>query len=113
MLRLAGLKIEAEADELAQIYTGTFAVARGSTKEVYEMADGRRFDMNGRWTAVTVKEDGKWKLLAIHSGTNFLDNPVLTAIEKSTLYVGAGGAAAGVVAGLALGLFIGRRRAKV
>ena len=32
--------MEAEADETAQIYTGTFAVARGSTKERYEL---------GRW----------------------------------------------------------------
>ena len=31
------------ADESAQIYTGTFAVARGGTKEVYELGDGRTY----------------------------------------------------------------------
>ena len=75
--------MDAEADELAQIYTGTFAVARGSTKERYELADGRGFDMQGRWTATAIKEDGQWKVLAIHTGTNFLDNPVINAIERN------------------------------
>jgi ketosteroid isomerase-like protein len=111
LLRMSKVNIEAEADELSQIQTGTFAVARGSTKELYEMADGRRFDMRGRWTATAIKEDGQWKLLAIHSGTNFLDNPVLTAVEKSTAYVGAGGLAVGLALGSFLGFLVGRRRA--
>jgi ketosteroid isomerase-like protein len=111
ILRMGKVTIEAEADELSQIYTGTFAVARGSTKELYEMADGRRFDMRGRWTATAMKEDGQWKLLAIHSGTNFLDNPVLTAVEKSTTYFGAGGLAVGLVLGLLLGLRFRHRHA--
>jgi len=56
LLRMARVHIEAEADELSQIQTGTFAVARGSTNELYELADGRRFDMRGRWTATAIKE---------------------------------------------------------
>jgi ketosteroid isomerase-like protein len=110
LLRLARVTMEAEADELSQIYTGTFGVARGSTKEVYEMADGRRFDMRGRWTATVIKDDGQWKLLAIHDGTSFLDNPVLTAVEKGTLPFGLGGLAVGLVLGLAMGFLAGRRR---
>ena len=109
-LRMAKVEMAAEADELSQIYTGTFAVARGSTTETYELTDGRRFEMKGRWTATAIKEDGVWKLLAIHDGTSFLDNPVLAAIEKSTLKVGAIGGALGVVIGLGLGLLVSRRR---
>ena len=111
LLRMAKVTIAAEADELSAIYTGTFAVARGSTKELYELADGRRFDMRGRWTATAIKDDGQWKLLAIHSGTNFLDNPVLTAVEKSTATFGAGGAGLGLVVGSLLGFLVGRRHA--
>lgn len=111
LLRMSKVNIEAEADELSQIQTGTFAVARGSTKELYELADGRRFDMRGRWTATALKEAGGWKLLAIHSGTNFLDNPVLTAVEKSTAYTGAGGLGVGIVVGWLLGALVRRRRA--
>jgi hypothetical protein len=111
LLRMSRIQMQAEADELSQIYTGTYAVARGSTQERYELADGRSFDMRGRWTAVAAKEDGQWKVVAVHSGTNFLDNPVITAIEKSTATVGAGGLAVGLVLGLALGFLAGRRRA--
>jgi len=109
ILRMKAVTMEAEADELSQIYTGTFAVARGSTKERYELADGRSFDMRGRWTATAIKDGGQWKLLALHGGTNFLDNPVLAAVEKSTAYTGAGGFAVGLALGV-LGSFLIRRK---
>lgn len=104
--------MEAEADEAAQIYVGTFAVARGSTKERYELADGRGFDIDGRWTATAVKENGRWTVLAVHSGVNFLDNPVVNAIERHSLTFAAGTAAVGAVIGFLLGFFIRRHRAK-
>jgi hypothetical protein len=109
-LRLTKVQMSAEADELAQIYTGTFAVARGSTKERYELGDGRGFDIDGRWTATAIKENGEWKLLAIHDGTNFISNPVINAIERHTLTFTAGGAVAGLACGFLLGFFIRRRR---
>ena len=113
ILRMKEFSIKAEADELSSIYTGTFAMTRGSTLERYELADGRAFDMKGRWTAVSIKEtDGKWKVLGIHMGTNFLDNPVLNAIERSTLWFGAGGAGLGLLVGFAGGWLFFRRRAK-
>lgn len=110
LLKLSRLEMQAEADELAQIYTGTFAVARGSTKERYEMADGRGFDIQGRWTATAIKENGRWSVLAIHDGTNFLDNPVINAIERNALNVAFAGAGIGAVVGCVFGFFIGRRR---
>jgi hypothetical protein len=110
ILRINKLTMEAEADEPAQIYTGTFAVARGSTKEVYELGDGRTFTIPGRWTATTIKSGGQWKILAVHTGVNFIDNPVLTAIEKSTLYFAAGGVAVGLVIGFLAGFFVRRKR---
>lgn len=102
-LKMKKASIGAEADDLSQIYEGTFAVTKGSTKEHYEMADGRNFDIAGRWTAVSIKENGEWKLLAVHTGTNFLDNPVLNAIEKSVLWFGVGGAAGGLILGFIVG----------
>jgi ketosteroid isomerase-like protein len=111
VLRISRLTIAAEADELSQIYTGTVAVARGSTKERYELGDGRIFDLAGRWTGVAIKDDGGWKLLAVHTGTNFLDNPVLTAVEKTTVYFGGAGLAIGAPLGFLVGFFVRRRRA--
>jgi hypothetical protein len=110
VLRINKITMEAEPDELAQIYTGTFAVARGGTKEVYELGDGRTYTIPGRWTATAIKDNGQWKVLAVHTGVNFIDNPVMTAVEKSTLYFGAGGVAVGAVIGFLLGFFIHRKR---
>ena len=110
LLRLRHFRIQAEADEMAQIYTGTFAVARGSTKERYELADGRGFDFDGRWTATAIKDNGQWKVLAIHAGTNFLDNPVTNAIERNTMTFAGVGAIVGAIAGFLFGFFIRRRQ---
>ena len=41
------------------------------------------FDFVTRWTAVMVRsDDDKWRLRAIHFGTNHLDNPVLTKVRQ-------------------------------
>ena len=110
VLRLKQVALAADADELSQIYEGTFALTKGATKEHYELADGRAFDMNGRWTGVSIKENGQWKLLAVHMGINFLDNPVLAAIEKSLVWFTAAGTGLGMRAGFALGWFFRRSR---
>jgi|tagenome__1003787_1003787.scaffolds.fasta_scaffold20928115_3 hypothetical protein len=112
LLRLRHFRIQAEADEMAQIYTGTFAVARGSTKERYELADGRGFDFDGRWTATAIKTNGQWKVLAIHAGANFLDNPVINAIERNTMTLAAVSTVVGVIVGFLLGFFLRRRQTK-
>ncbi len=112
-LRMKSVSITADADELSRIYTGTFALTRGSTKERYELADGRAFDMKGRWTAISLKEpDGNWKVLGIHLGTNFLDNPVLSAVERNVLWFGAGGVGLGLLGGFGGGWLFWRRRAR-
>jgi hypothetical protein len=112
LVRLTRIQMDAEADELAQIYNGTLAVARGSTMERYELADGRGFDIQGRWTATAIKEDERWTVVAIHAGTNFLDNPVINAIERNALLFAIAGAGIGAIAGSLFGFFIGRRRAR-
>jgi ketosteroid isomerase-like protein len=109
-LKMKKVSISAEADDYSQIFQGTFAVNKGSTKEHYELADGRMFDMNGRWTAVTMKENGQWKLVAVHMGTNFLDNPVLSAVENSIKWLVAAAAALGLAAGFLAGWFVKRAR---
>jgi ketosteroid isomerase-like protein len=110
LLRINRIQMRADADELSQIYTGTFAVARGRTVERYELADGRGFDIAGRWTATAMKEDGKWTVLAVHDGTNFLDNPVINAIERKLVTFAGAGAASGAVLGFLLGFFVRRFR---
>ena len=110
LLRMESIAFEAEADALSTSYTGTFAVTTGTTVEAYTLADGRAFDIYGRWTAVTVEEPDGWKLAAFHSGTNFLDNPVLRATGASVTRIAALVGATGLAIGLVAGWFLGRRR---
>jgi len=92
-----------------RIIDGRFAIAHGRDREVYEMATGQTYKMTSRWTAALVKEDGQWKVAAFHSGVNFLDNPVLAAAGKSSLYMGLAGLVAGLLAG-ASGMYFWRRK---
>jgi ketosteroid isomerase-like protein len=89
----------------------SWGLVRGSGVEAYTLADGRVFDMVTRWTAVMQKDaDGKWRLRSIHIGTNFLDNPILTAAKSALRNVGLAAGGGGVLAGGILGFFIGRRK---
>jgi ketosteroid isomerase-like protein len=89
----------------------TFGIVRGGGEEDYILADGRKFDMRTRWTATVVKDtDGKWRIRALHIGTNFLDNPLLAKAEASLTTFGIGGLVIGGVIGLLVGVWMGRRR---
>ena len=106
------LDMKLEADKLTELSADrTWGLVRGKGLEHYEAKDGDQFDFVTRWTAVLVRnDDGKWRLRAIHFGTNNLDNPVLTKVKGTLLRNGIIGAAAALVAGLALGYAVGRRR---
>lgn len=94
-----------EADKLTQIYGGKIGVVRGRNTESYELATGKTYTIKSRWTATLIKDDGRWKILTIHNGVNFVDNPVLAAVEQASLYLGIGGILAGLLAGLFFGWF--------
>jgi len=109
---LQKLEMKLEADELTEFYADkTIGIVYGSGEEDYVLADGRSFAMKTRWTATVAKGmDGKWSILALHIGTNFLDNPLLTEIENAVKDYAIKGAVGGLVVGLLLGFLIGRRR---
>ena len=89
----------------------TYGIVQGSGEENYTLADGRFFPMKTRWTATVIKDsDGRWRIRAIHIGTNFLDNPILAKAEKSLVWAGGIGAAAGVLTAGVLAWLICRRR---
>jgi ketosteroid isomerase-like protein len=109
---LKKLGMELKADALTEFYADkTVGIVRGTGSEFYELADGRTYPMETRWTATVVKDDdGKWRILALHIGTNFLDNALLSAaVDQAKSYV-IRGAVIGLLVGLLLGLLLGRRR---
>jgi hypothetical protein len=109
---LKTLRMSLEADALTEFYADkTFGVVRGSGQEDYVLSDERFFPMETRWTATVSKDDdGRWRILTLHIGTNFLDNPILSMAENSAKYFGAGGAVVGLLLGLFFGFMWGRRK---
>jgi hypothetical protein len=109
---LKKLKMTLTADAPTELYGNkTFGIVRGSGNEDYVLSDTRFFPMKTRWTATVIKDtDGKWRILALHIGTNFLDNPILAVAENSAKYFAAGGAVVGLLLGVLIGVFWKRRK---
>jgi ketosteroid isomerase-like protein len=109
---LKKLDMHLTADALTELSPDkTWGLVRGSGVENYTLADGRQYPMKTRWTAVLVKEaDGKWRLRAIHIGTNFLDNPILDDAKHAVVRYASIAGVVALVVGLFLGFLIGRRK---
>jgi len=106
------MEMKLDADKLTELSADkSWGLVRGKSLEHYEAKDGDLFDFVNRWTAVMIRDDdGKWRLRAIHFGTNNLDNPVLTKVKNTLVREGIIGAVVCLVVGLLLGWWIGRRR---
>jgi ketosteroid isomerase-like protein len=108
------MEMKLDADRLTELSPDkSWGLVRGKALEHYEAKDGDLFDFVTRWTAVMVRDDdGKWRLRAIHFGTNNLDNPVLTKVKNTLVRDGIIAAIASLLVGLALGWWFGRRRGR-
>ena len=111
---LKKLDIKLTPDSLTELYgdpaNPTWGLVYGSGVENYQLSDGRFLPMKTRWTATVIKEpDGKWRILALHIGANFYDNPIFAAVKDSTKYYAAGGLIVGLLFGV-LGMVLFRRR---
>ena len=109
---LKKLEMTFTADTLTELSLDrTWGIVRGSGLERYTLADGRQYNMPTRWTATVVKEsDGKWRLRAIHFGTNFLDNPILTEAKSAVVKYASIAGGAGLILGGLLGFLLSRRK---
>lgn len=109
---LKKLDMHFNADTLTELSPDkTWGLVRGSGIENYTLADGRQYAMKTRWTAVLTKEaDGKWRLRAIHIGTNFLDNPILDDAKHAVVKYASIAGVVGIVLGLLIGFLVGRRK---
>ncbi len=98
-------------DDLTQFYGGgSLGIVRGAGDENYYLADERYFEMKTRWTATVIKDsDNRWRILTLHIGTNFLDNPILDMAEQSLRKAGIAGGIAGLLLGVVI-MFLVRRR---
>lgn len=112
---LKKLDLKLNADTLTHLYPDpanpSWGLVYGSGVENYQLSDGRYLPMKTRWTATVIKEpDGKWRILALHIGANFYDNPIFAAVKDSTKYYAAGGLAVGLLLGAFLMIFLRRKK---
>lgn len=109
---LKKLEIKLEADALTELSPDkSWGIVRGKGIEKYILSDGRHYELHTRWTATMVKEeDGRWRIRAIHIGTDFLNNPILAEAEGAISKVGIAGALGGLVIGGFAGWFIRRKK---
>ena len=103
---IAKVQHEFEADHLSILLSPDIAINRGTAMGTYSFTDGAEFVVNCRWTATMARKDGAWTVIAFQFGPSIFDNPVVDAL-KGWIYKGVGIAG---VAGLLIGLLIGRRR---
>jgi len=106
------MEMKLDADRLTELSPDkSWGLVRGRALEHYEAKDGDLFDFVERWTAVLVRgDDGKWRLRAIHFGTNHLDNPVLTKVQRTLTRYAVAAAGASLAVGLLLGWWLARRQ---
>ena len=111
---MRAMEMKLDADSLTELSPDkSWGLVRGKALEHYEAKDGDVFDFGTRWTAVMVRsDDGKWRLRAIHFGTNHLDNPVLTKVQRTLIRDGIIAALVTLSIGLALGWWLGRRSSR-
>jgi ketosteroid isomerase-like protein len=92
-------------DELTLLYGADTGVCFGSSEEQFKLANGKRLNLKGRWSATLVKDDGRWLVANLHASTNLFDNVLLTVAKKAVWW-------AGIISlglGLIVGVVVGRR----
>ena len=78
-----GMATTLTADILTTFVAPDVGYCYGTSNDVYTLKNKRRIAVENRWSAVVVREEGKWKVAVVHVGVNFLDNPVLRVESMS------------------------------
>jgi ketosteroid isomerase-like protein len=109
---LKKVEMKLTADDLTELYAdNTIGIVRGTGQENYILADSRKYEMLTRWTATVIRtDDGNWRILSLHIGTNFLDNPVLDKAENALIYIAIGSFILGLVVMLILSMVRQKRK---
>jgi uncharacterized protein (TIGR02246 family) len=102
------LTVSFDADALTILYGGDTGIAYGSSNDHYDLTDGGKFDIRGRWSCTLVREGNRWLIANFHYSANVFNNPIL---ERTRMYLIGAAIAAGII-GLLLGWFLGRRARK-
>lgn len=95
-----GYTVSPTADELTILYdNGNTGIVFGNSVPRYKLL-GKDFELNNRWTATLVREDGRWLIASYHVSANVLDNPLLNMAKQAAYWIGGIALVVGVVLGL-------------
>jgi len=94
---------EIKVDELTILHGGDTGICFGSSREQFKLTNGKTLDVEGRWSATLVKEDGRWLVANLHASTNLFDNVLLNLAKKAAWITGMVSLAVGVVVGWIVG----------
>lgn len=101
---LADLQVDPIPDAPA-VFHGDTAIATLSSADRFIFRNGKEFLVQNQYTATLVKQEGAWRLVALHGGANAFNNPISYQFQNLLI----GGAAVAGVGGLLLGLALGRK----
>ncbi|WP_321476135.1 DUF4440 domain-containing protein [uncultured Paludibaculum sp.] len=92
-------------------FFGDIGISRGHNEEEFHTAAGRDYAILPRWTVVTRKQNGEWKVLRVQETVNPIDNPAIDDIVSRTRMIyGAAGVGAGVLLGFLAGYALRKKR---
>ena len=111
---LVSLRMSLKPDTPTEFYNNkTMGIVRGSGIEKYKLTDGRDLDLKTRWTATVIKDtDAKWRIVALHLGTNFYDNAIYNETRSYLIKMGIIGSLLALVLGFLIGFYLRKRKYK-
>lgn len=101
--KVESLQSKFDVDDLSILYGDDTAIAFGNIDDHFKLKSGMEFDLHSRWTAALTKQNGAWKVAALHVSTNMFDNGVSNLLTRWAA-LKSGGIALAV--GLAVGALV-------
>jgi uncharacterized protein (TIGR02246 family) len=84
------------------VFYADSAVAYGTAVDTFELSEGLKFTLNSNWSTTAVKQDGHWKVAALHFSTDLFDNPLLNNAKRMMWVAGAVAFVVGLIVALLL-----------
>lgn len=94
---LSGITIQAEVDGEATFLSDDVAIANGHTTDTFEFRTGNTMELKTAWSTTVIRQDGEWKIGALHFSNNLFDNAVLNGAKRVAWYAGGASFLAGLL----------------
>ncbi len=96
---LKSYTVEPIVEERTSLHGDDAGVAYGTVLCRFEFKNGRRFELNGPWSAMLVRNNGTWQIAGFHASSGLFDNPLLLSARNWLVWGCILAALAGMVIG--------------